>query len=265
MTRDLTEHDIVSRIMRKENYLIGMLNKGVLILNLPVPGFRRRYLLTKTLEWNILRCVMDSMFDENFQVKEKFQANPEALKKRFRRMAVVNLLLAPFVLIFLVIYFLMKNVEKFYRTPSTIAARGWSPLARWHIREFNEMPHMMEERLLESLAPSMKYIDQFPNLKLMHIGKLLSFIVGSFAALVLIMALLEDSVLEGGQFLGKSLVWWAAVLTVTLKLCRAFIQERRTFDPEGAMREVVDCTHYMPRHWRGRSHTKEVGCGTNAT
>lgn len=25
--RDLSEHDIVSRVMRKENYLIGMLNK----------------------------------------------------------------------------------------------------------------------------------------------------------------------------------------------------------------------------------------------
>ena len=27
ITRDLTEKDVVSRIMRKENYLIGMLNK----------------------------------------------------------------------------------------------------------------------------------------------------------------------------------------------------------------------------------------------
>ncbi len=28
ITRDLTEKDVVSRIMRKENYLIGMLNKA---------------------------------------------------------------------------------------------------------------------------------------------------------------------------------------------------------------------------------------------
>lgn len=28
IARDLTEHDVVARIMRKENYLIGMLNKG---------------------------------------------------------------------------------------------------------------------------------------------------------------------------------------------------------------------------------------------
>jgi hypothetical protein len=53
MARDLTEHDIVARIMRKENYLIGMLNKGVLALSMPVPGLRRHLLLTKTLEWNL--------------------------------------------------------------------------------------------------------------------------------------------------------------------------------------------------------------------
>lgn len=52
-SRDLSEHDIVSRIMRRENYLIGMLNLGVLALNAPVMGARPRFLLTKTLEWNL--------------------------------------------------------------------------------------------------------------------------------------------------------------------------------------------------------------------
>lgn len=28
VARDLSEHDIISRVMRKENYLIGMLNKA---------------------------------------------------------------------------------------------------------------------------------------------------------------------------------------------------------------------------------------------
>jgi autophagy-related protein 9 len=40
IVRQLSAHDIVSRIMRKENYMIGLLNKGVLALTLPqwVPG-----------------------------------------------------------------------------------------------------------------------------------------------------------------------------------------------------------------------------------
>ena len=51
--RDLTEADVVARIMRKENYLIGLLNRGVLALHVPVPCLRKRLMLTKTLEWNL--------------------------------------------------------------------------------------------------------------------------------------------------------------------------------------------------------------------
>ena len=52
---------------------------------------------------------------------------------------------------------------------------------------------------------------------------------------------------------------WAAVLGVILAVSRGFITEPGTaFDPELAMLEVVAHTHYLPRHWRGRAHTREV-------
>ena len=52
---------------------------------------------------------------------------------------------------------------------------------------------------------------------------------------------------------------WAAVLGIILALSRAFIQEGGVaFDPELALLEVVAHTHYLPRHWRGRAHTREV-------
>ena len=77
IARDLTAHDMVSRIMRKENYLIGMLNKDVLATRLPhwLPGTAaacggeaggagERLMLTKTLEWTLQWCIMQHMFDE---------------------------------------------------------------------------------------------------------------------------------------------------------------------------------------------------------
>lgn len=69
--RDLDELDIVGRIMRKENFLIGMLNAGVLGLYVkglgPFGG--RRFMLTKTLEWNLYLCILDPMFDEHFLIR----------------------------------------------------------------------------------------------------------------------------------------------------------------------------------------------------
>ena len=52
---------------------------------------------------------------------------------------------------------------------------------------------------------------------------------------------------------------WAAVLGIILALSRALVQEPGVaFDPELALLEVVAHTHYLPRHWRGRAHTREV-------
>lgn len=194
--RDLDELDIVGRVMRKENYLIGMLNAGVLGLYVkglgPFGG--RRFMLTKTLEWNLYLCILDPMFDEHFHIKQVrgclgwacgcceccgfdatrderatntreavsadvlaslpslehhaccrldmccsaasndtllamhcsdshpdcvqgFLSDETALRQRLVKAAVINLLLAPFLLMFLVIYFFMKHAERFYHSP----------------------------------------------------------------------------------------------------------------------------------------------------
>jgi autophagy-related protein 9 len=77
IVRQLSAHDIVSRIMRKENYLIGLLNKGVLGLDLPwwVPGAgpmlnhdNKRLVLTKMVEWSLNWCILHHMFDRQAPV-----------------------------------------------------------------------------------------------------------------------------------------------------------------------------------------------------
>jgi autophagy-related protein 9 len=77
IVRQLSAHDIVSRIMRKENYLIGLLNKGVLGLDLPswVPGAgpmlnhdKKRLVLTKMVEWSLNWCILQHMFDRQVSV-----------------------------------------------------------------------------------------------------------------------------------------------------------------------------------------------------
>ena len=61
-------------------------------------------------------------------------------------MALANVVLAPFLLIFLLMFFFMRNAERFYHQPSTAGARRWSSLAAWRLREFNELPHYVQHR-----------------------------------------------------------------------------------------------------------------------
>ena len=72
--------------MRKDNYLIAMINKGVVSPHLPLPRWmgrgRGRTLLTKTLEWNLRWCVLDHMFDDRtFRVKKEFLNDSARLQR----------------------------------------------------------------------------------------------------------------------------------------------------------------------------------------
>lgn len=261
ISRDLTEHDIVSRIMRRDNFLIGMLNKGVLALHAPIPGLRGHMLLTKTVEWNLRWCVLDPMFEEStFKIRGSFINDEAALRRRFRIMAIVNAIFSPFLLIFLVIYFFMKNAEALYHHPSSIGARRWSPAARWSLREFNELPHFVSHRLNAGHAAAERYVAQFPNHALSHVARFIAFVAGSFAAVLIALTLADERLLERDLFGSRQTVWWLALLGVVLAASRALIVEPSTssFDPGMALLEVAAHTHYLPRHWRGRAHSLEV-------
>ena len=58
--------------------------QGVLALNVSVPGLGKRFMLTKTLEWNLNWCLLDTMLDHNFQIKEDFTHDIARLQWRFR-------------------------------------------------------------------------------------------------------------------------------------------------------------------------------------
>ena len=61
-------------------------------------------------------------------------------------------------------------------------------------------------RLNASHKAAEKYIQQFPSPVLSHMAKFVAFLAGSFAALLLFMALVDDTLLERHLF-GRNLVW----------------------------------------------------------
>ena len=74
VVKDLTEHDVVQRIMRKENFLIAMLNMGTLSLTLPWFWAPKRPIMTSTLIWSLDATILDPLFDPT-----SFKVRPEAL------------------------------------------------------------------------------------------------------------------------------------------------------------------------------------------
>ncbi|MCO5567696.1 hypothetical protein L7F22_021390 [Adiantum nelumboides] len=408
--RELSAHDVVMRIMRRDNYLIGMVNKGILAVPLPawVPGSgpvvfhdttssKRRLLLTKTLEWSLDWCVLQHMFDRmdgykeegyssqdrqsiptvhevgegqakqrkvfhmqlvscyrcdlvqaidgepkvygvftvsttgtaspgtmfggmqnmvpnsmyanidmqprfwgtqgqfevsqgnlgmagfsippvnmtprhqhvsgpgstdgshrNFLVRKDFIDNPQGLQRRLMTVGLAMLFLSPFLVIFMFVYFFLRHAEEFYHHPSSATSRRWSNLARWMFREFNEMDHLFSQRLNSSYKHAVEYMKQFPSMILSQLAKFVSFVAGGFAATLLIVAFLDESLLEAHLF-GRNLLWFAAVFTTITAISRSFvIEEFQVFEPERYLRLVSCFTHYMPKHWRGAENKDAV-------
>ena len=48
------------------------------------PGLGKRFMLTKTLEWNLQWCILDAMLDEHFRIKPAFKHDAARLQRRFR-------------------------------------------------------------------------------------------------------------------------------------------------------------------------------------
>uniref|UniRef100_A0A803LFD3 Autophagy-related protein 9 n=1 Tax=Chenopodium quinoa TaxID=63459 RepID=A0A803LFD3_CHEQI len=235
VVKDLSAHEIVMRLMRKENYLIGMINKGILAFPISkwIPGAgpvvksgpnrgHQRLILTKTLEWTLNWSILQSMFDRKFCIREEFVSNPGALRKRLVVVGLAMLLLSPFLVIFML-------VEHFFR-----------------------------HRINSSVIHASDYLKQFPSPIISVVAKFISFISGGFAAVLIIIALLDESLLEGHIF-GRNLFWYVAVFGAITHISRdAVTDELLVLDPEGTMSLVVQHTHHMPKRWRGKENTETV-------
>eukprot|EP00959_Pyramimonas_sp_CCMP1952_P337465 7067140-Pyramimonas_sp.AAC.1 len=161
-------------------------------------------------------------------------------------------------MVFMLVYFFLRNAESIYHHPSTIGTRNWTALAEWKLREFNELPHILTDRLNQSFAPAAKYVSQFPSPIVSMVAKFIAFIVGGFAAAIIGLALVDERLLEAHLY-GRKLVWYAAISGTVLAVSRGLItEEHKVFAPEIAMKEVVKHTHYFPRKWRNRCHHKDV-------
>merc|ERR1719163_192691 len=139
---------------------------------------------------------MNQIFDpHSFQVRARFTAHPNDLRNRFYMAGVVNLVLSPFIFMFMLIYFFFKHAQEMHKNPSTVGTRTWSHLARWKIREFNELEHFFDHRINSSFKAANEYVLQFPSNELAVLAKFVVFIAGSFASVLILLSLVDESLL----------------------------------------------------------------------
>ncbi|KAI8056863.1 autophagy protein Apg9-domain-containing protein [Syncephalis plumigaleata] len=266
----INAHDICNRILRKENYLIALINKDLLDLTVPAP---LRYmpmlggpLLTRTVEWNLQLCLINYAFDENGQVKKAFLRDSqrhmliEGLRRRFITMGFINFICAPFIFVYLLLMLFFRYLAEYHKYPSAISSRQYTRFARWKFREFDELPHLFQKRLDRSLEDANRYVDQFPRQNTAHLARFISFIAGSFALVLFLLTILDQELLISFYITSdRSVAFYLGLFGTIFAVARGAIpDENIVFEPEKTLRAVVAETHYLPSEWRNRLHTDEI-------
>ena len=259
-------HDIANRLMRRDNYLIALINKDVLDFTLPLPFFRNRQLFSRTLEWNLQYCILDFVFNEQGQVRNLFLKDThrrglsEGFRSRFLFAGFISLVCAPFAVLYYMLFYFFRYFTEYQRNPSQIGSRQYTPYAEWKFREFNELQHLFERRLNMSYPFASRYIDQFPKDKTIQISGLIAFVTGALASVLAVASLIDpESFLAFEITPERTVLFYLTVFGSIWAVARGNVPEENVvFDPEYALSNVTEYTHYMPSHWKGKLHTNEI-------
>ncbi|KAE8227842.1 hypothetical protein CF326_g7247 [Tilletia indica] len=284
----LDAHDIANRIMRQENYLIALFNKDVLSLNVPfqvpLPSFATSILglnqshgtsvglgkpkpvLTRSLEWNLHFCLLGFFFDQDGQLNQAVlsernrTALVDGLRKRFVTMAILNAILAPFIILYLLFFSFFRYFAEYHKNPANLGSRQYTEYARWKFREFNELPHLFKRRMRSSMPFAQRYTDQFPKERVVLLARFVAFVAGSFTAVLLLASLFDpDLFLHFDITPQRNTLFYIGIFGGVLAVARGMVPEESVvIDPESEIREVIRRTHYYPDEWRGRLHSTEV-------
>ncbi|KAL8711030.1 MAG: hypothetical protein Q9220_004411 [cf. Caloplaca sp. 1 TL-2023] len=259
-------HDIANRLMRRDNYLIALINKDVLDFTLPLPLIGKRPLFSKTLEWNLSFCILDFVFNEHGQVRPLFlkdshrRALSDGIRSRFLFAGFMNFICAPFIIIYFIMLYFFRYFNEYQKNPSQIGTRQYTPFAEWKFREFNELLHLFQRRTNMSYPFASRYIDQFPKDKTIQISRFVAFVAGALASVLFLASVIDPELFLGFEITpDRTVLFYLGVLTTMWAIARGAVpEENLVFDPEFALTNVIEYTHYLPNHWRGRLHSDEV-------
>ena len=104
------------------------------------------------------------------------------------------------------------------------------------------------------------YIDQFPKVKTEMVFRTVAFIAGAIVTVLAIVSLVDPELFLNFEITqDRTVLFYVGILTAIWVFAHGRLSEETTvFDPEFALRSVIEYTHYEPGHWRGRLHSYDV-------
>ena len=224
-------------------------------------GFYKGF-YSKTLDWNLRFCILNPLFDtSNFTiVRDAIGDIGECnLRDRLLWMGILNLIALPFIMIFMIIFFILRNAEELHSSKRPLGPRQFTLLSQYRLREFGELPHYFQRRLSSCDEPAQAFINQFPSTYIGIIAQSIAYISGAIVALLLVLSLSDSFLLLSFRVFERNLLWYLAFFSILLGISRSLIPIKGiTFKPRSAMEKVAVHTHFFPARWITQCHRYKV-------
>ncbi|XP_063918373.1 autophagy-related protein 9A [Zophobas morio] len=261
--RELSELDIYHRILRQQNYLVAMVNKRLLPPRLNVPFLGEIVYWTAGLRLNIQLLFFWSPwspFEHPWHLREEYKKPNlrHELANQFGKhilwLAVANLVFAPIIFLWQILYAFFSYAAVIRKEPSILAIRRWSLYGRLYLRHFNELEHELQARLTRAHRPATKYLAAFSSPLGTIISENIGFYATAFLAVFVGLSLIDEDVLAVEHVLTIM-----TALTVAVAVLRTIAPDETTSqDLEDLLTKVMVHTHYLPTDWSGQAHTARV-------
>lgn len=105
-----------------------------------------------------------------------------------------------------------------------------------------------------------RYLDQFPKVKMVQVARFVAFVAGAIVSVLAVGTLWDSELFLAFEVTPERTVFfYLALFGAIWTISNGTIpDENLVFDPEYALRNVIEYTHYCPSHWRDRLHSDEV-------
>ena len=105
-----------------------------------------------------------------------------------------------------------------------------------------------------------RYVDQFPKVKTVRVFRFVAFVAGAILSVLALASVIDPELFLNFQVTpDRTVLFYLGIFGSIWAVSHGAIPEdNEVFDPEYALRNVIDYTHYMPNQWKDRLHSDEV-------
>lgn len=105
-----------------------------------------------------------------------------------------------------------------------------------------------------------RYLEQFPRVKSIQFARFIAFVSGAIVSVLAVASLLDPELFLNFEITReRTVLFYIGIFGTLWAFMNGSIpDENLVFEPEYALRNVIEYTHHMPTHWQDRLHSDEV-------